>query len=225
MTRTKIGDGGGYASVNGLQLYYEIRGAGAPLVMLHGGLSTIGEFHRLVPTLAARRQIIAVERQGHGRTADIDRPLRFDQLAPRRGRAQSPSLGVGRDAFQLGDRTDVEHIFGDRPADPRRIEIGPSGQHGVRPGQGVQRLVEAVRTRGASKGLFGAKITGGGTGGTVAVFGRLDALRQHVPEIAFEYSRRIGQMPDIFEGTSPGAMEFGARRFVFGATGWRPVKP
>ncbi|HET9371437.1 MAG TPA: hypothetical protein VFO19_14355 [Vicinamibacterales bacterium] len=89
----------------------------------------------------------------------------------------------------------------------------------------VDFLVQAVRIRGARKGLFGAKITGGGTGGTVAVFGRLDALRQHVPEIAFEYSRRIGQMPDIFEGTSPGAMEFGARRFVFGAAGWRPVEP
>jgi L-arabinokinase len=46
-----------------------------------------------------------------------------------------------------------------------------------------------------------------------------------VPEIALEYSRRIGAMPDIFEGTSPGAMEFGARRYVFGAAGWRPGKP
>jgi len=41
-----------------------------------------------------------------------------------------------------------------------------------------------------------------------------------VPQIAVEYSRRIGQMPDIFEGTSPGAIEFGARRYVFGAKGW-----
>jgi L-arabinokinase len=89
----------------------------------------------------------------------------------------------------------------------------------------VDFLVDAVRSRGAAKGLFGAKITGGGTGGTIAVFGKLDALRQHVPDIALEYSRRVGAMPDIFEGTSPGAMEFGARRFVFGASGWRPSKP
>ena len=85
----------------------------------------------------------------------------------------------------------------------------------------VDFLVEAVRKRGAKNGLYGAKITGGGTGGTVAVFGKLDALKQHIPQIAKDYSRRVGVMPDIFEGTSPGAIQFGARRYVFGATGWR----
>lgn len=85
----------------------------------------------------------------------------------------------------------------------------------------VDFLVDAVRERGVKSGLYGAKITGGGTGGTVAVFGKLDALAKHIPEIANEYSRRIGQMPDIFEGTSPGAMEFGARRYTFEATGWQ----
>ncbi len=84
----------------------------------------------------------------------------------------------------------------------------------------VDFLVEAVRKRGAASGLFGAKITGGGTGGTVAIFGKLDALRKHVPEIAEEYSRRIGVLPDVFEGTSPGALEFGARRYRFSANGW-----
>ena len=84
----------------------------------------------------------------------------------------------------------------------------------------VDFLVESVRKRGAAAGLFGAKITGGGTGGTVAVFGRAEALRQHIPQIAVEYSRRIGAMPDIFDGTSPGAIEFGARRYQFGASGW-----
>jgi galactokinase len=78
-----------------------------------------------------------------------------------------------------------------------------------------------VHQRGAANGLFGAKITGGGTGGAVAVFGRTEALQKHIPEIAVEYSRRIGVMPDIFEGTSPGAFEFGARRFQFGAQGWQ----
>jgi L-arabinokinase len=84
----------------------------------------------------------------------------------------------------------------------------------------VDFLVDAVRRRGPQRGLYGAKITGGGTGGTVAVFGTLDALKTEIPKIAVEYSRRVGVMPDIFEGTSPGAMEFGARRYVFGATGW-----
>ncbi|HXR08931.1 MAG TPA: hypothetical protein VN765_16450, partial [Candidatus Acidoferrum sp.] len=85
----------------------------------------------------------------------------------------------------------------------------------------VDFLVDAVRKRGAKSGLFGAKITGGGTGGTVAVFGRLAALREHIPQIAMEYSRRVGAMPDVFEGTSPGAAEFGARRYRFSAAGWR----
>ena len=85
----------------------------------------------------------------------------------------------------------------------------------------VDFLVAAVRQRGPKHGLFGAKITGGGTGGTVAVFGTVAALQQHIPEIAVEYSRRVGGMPDIFEGTSPGAMEFGVRRYNFGAAGWK----
>ena len=85
----------------------------------------------------------------------------------------------------------------------------------------VDFLVDAVRQRGTKSGLYGAKITGGGTGGAVAVFGKVDALKKHIPEIATEYSRRIGVMPDIFEGTSPGAVEFGARRYTFGAKGWQ----
>jgi L-arabinokinase len=85
----------------------------------------------------------------------------------------------------------------------------------------LEFLVESVRQRGAKSGLFGAKITGGGSGGTVAIFGRLEALREHIPQIALEYSRRIGVMPDVFDGTSPGAVEFGARRYLFGATGWQ----
>jgi len=85
----------------------------------------------------------------------------------------------------------------------------------------VNFLVEAVRKRGAALGLYGAKITGGGTGGTVAVFGKIAALKEHIPQIAIEYSRRVGEMPDIFEGTSPGAIEFGAKRYAFGASGWK----
>jgi len=85
----------------------------------------------------------------------------------------------------------------------------------------VDFLVDSVRQRGVKAGLFGAKITGGGTGGTVAVFGKLDALKKHIPEIAVEYQRRVGVMPDIFEGTSPGAIEFGAKLYTFGANGWR----
>jgi pimeloyl-ACP methyl ester carboxylesterase len=73
----------GYVSVNGLQMYYEIHGSGGtPLVLLHGGLFNIDlQFGELLPSLAARRQVIATDFQGHGRTNDIDRPLTSANLA------------------------------------------------------------------------------------------------------------------------------------------------
>jgi pimeloyl-ACP methyl ester carboxylesterase len=72
---------GQYASVNGLEMYYEIYGEGQPLILIHGGLGAIAEFGQLVPLLAETRQVIAVELQAHGRTADIDRPLSYENLA------------------------------------------------------------------------------------------------------------------------------------------------
>jgi pimeloyl-ACP methyl ester carboxylesterase len=73
---------GRYASINGLKLYYEVHGSGRPLVLLHGGGSTIeSTFGRILPELAAKHQIIAVELQAHGHTKDIDRPLSFEQDA------------------------------------------------------------------------------------------------------------------------------------------------
>jgi pimeloyl-ACP methyl ester carboxylesterase len=67
--------------VNGLCLYYEIHGTGQPLVLLHGGISASEVFAPLLPALNAHRQVIAVHLQGHGRTEDIDRPLRVESLA------------------------------------------------------------------------------------------------------------------------------------------------
>lgn len=66
---------GNYAQVNGIKLYYESQGTGRPLILLHGGLGAIEMFGPNLPTLARGRQLIAVDLQGHGRTADIDRPL------------------------------------------------------------------------------------------------------------------------------------------------------
>jgi pimeloyl-ACP methyl ester carboxylesterase len=72
----------GYAPVNGLQMYYEIYGTGQPLILIHGAFSAVGtSFGALVPALAQGRQVIGVELQGHGRTADIDRPLTLRGLA------------------------------------------------------------------------------------------------------------------------------------------------
>jgi pimeloyl-ACP methyl ester carboxylesterase len=73
---------GRFATVNGLKMYYEIHGHGQPLVLLHGGGSTIhSTFGRILPELAKRHQVIAVELQAHGHTPDLDRPLSFEQDA------------------------------------------------------------------------------------------------------------------------------------------------
>lgn len=66
---------GGYADVNGIRLYYEVHGTGRPLVLLHGGLGAIEMFGPNLESLAAGRQVIGVDLQGHGRTADVDRPI------------------------------------------------------------------------------------------------------------------------------------------------------
>jgi pimeloyl-ACP methyl ester carboxylesterase len=71
----------GYAPVDGLKLYYEIHGSGEPLVLLHGGLGATEMFGEILPQLSKTRQVLAVDLQGHGRTADIDRPLSFEFMA------------------------------------------------------------------------------------------------------------------------------------------------
>src|SRR5215207_7642067 len=72
---------GNYAEVNGLNIYYEIHGTGQPLVLLHGAYMTIDLMGEIVPALAESRQVVAVELQGHGHTADIDRPLSYELMA------------------------------------------------------------------------------------------------------------------------------------------------
>jgi pimeloyl-ACP methyl ester carboxylesterase len=72
---------GQYAEVNGINLYFETIGTGRPLILLHGGLGSSEMFGPSLPTLAERHQIIAVDLQGHGRTADIDRPIDIRLMA------------------------------------------------------------------------------------------------------------------------------------------------
>jgi pimeloyl-ACP methyl ester carboxylesterase len=69
-------------SADGPEMYYELHGGGEPLLLLHGALSTIEtSFGAVLPSLAGTRQVIAVEQQGHGHAADIDRPLSYAQMA------------------------------------------------------------------------------------------------------------------------------------------------
>jgi pimeloyl-ACP methyl ester carboxylesterase len=71
----------GNTRVNGLDIYHEVRGEGDPLILLHGGVTGIAGIEPLLLPLSARRQVIAVELQGHGRTLDIERPLTFETMA------------------------------------------------------------------------------------------------------------------------------------------------
>jgi pimeloyl-ACP methyl ester carboxylesterase len=104
---------GQYAQVNGINLYYTIQGTGQPLVLLHGGLGSGEMFGPVLTSLAERHQVIAVDLQGHGRTADIDRPLdvRFmgDDVA-----ALIDHLGLDRPAvvgYSLGGGVAMQTAF------------------------------------------------------------------------------------------------------------------
>jgi pimeloyl-ACP methyl ester carboxylesterase len=86
ITMTNVDDvrargAGSYASVNGLEMYYEIHGTGRPLILLHGGVGAIEMFGEVLGLLAEGRQVVAVDLQAHGRTADIDRSLSVESMA------------------------------------------------------------------------------------------------------------------------------------------------
>lgn len=113
-----------YAHVNGLDLYYEIHGGGAPLVLLHGGAIGISMFGPTVPALAAHRQVIAPELQGHGHTPDIDRPLSFEGMADDVG-ALIAELGIGAVdvmGYSLGAGTALQVAFR-HPESVRRLVV------------------------------------------------------------------------------------------------------
>jgi pimeloyl-ACP methyl ester carboxylesterase len=92
----RAGAASGYVPVNGLDVYYEIHGDGSPLILLHGAMGTIDScFAKLLPALSARRQVIALELQGHGHTPDADRPLSYQQMAADAAGVMQ-ALGVGK---------------------------------------------------------------------------------------------------------------------------------
>ncbi|GAA4432354.1 alpha/beta hydrolase [Ravibacter arvi] len=112
---TEIPFQNGFAEVNGLRMYYELYGEGEPLVLLHGGASTIQtSFGRVIPFLAQKRRLICMELQAHGRTGDRDAPISFQQdaddvaaLLVKLGIQQADLLGFsngGMTALQLAIR-------------------------------------------------------------------------------------------------------------------------
>src|SRR5262245_50663967 len=94
----------GYAEMNGVKLYHDIYGSGEPLVLIHGGLTTIGEMQGWVRTLGKTRQVIAVEMQGHGHTADTDRPMTWTQMGD--------DIAALLDYLKIANADLVGHSFG-----------------------------------------------------------------------------------------------------------------
>jgi pimeloyl-ACP methyl ester carboxylesterase len=126
----------GYVDVNGVHMYYEGYGEGSPLVLLHGGVMTIElDFAALLPDLAARHTVVAVEMQGHGRTADTGRAITpaalasdvvglLDHLDIDRAHVLGHSLG-GAVALELA----VSHPDRVRSIVPMSISVRPDGTH------------------------------------------------------------------------------------------------
>ena len=101
----------GYSDVNGLKMYYEIYGTGKPLVLIHGGGSTMHTtFGNIIPELAKHRQIIAMDLQAHGRTNDRNADLSFQQDADDVA-ALCKNLGISKAdflGFSNGGQTTIE---------------------------------------------------------------------------------------------------------------------
>jgi pimeloyl-ACP methyl ester carboxylesterase len=126
----------GYVDVNGVHMYYEVYGEGSPLVLLHGGVMTIElDFAALLPDLVARHTVVAVEMQGHGRTADTGRAITpaalasdvvglLDHLGIDRAHVLGHSLG-GAVALELA----VSHPDRVRSIVPMSISVRPDGTH------------------------------------------------------------------------------------------------
>jgi pimeloyl-ACP methyl ester carboxylesterase len=136
----------GYAPVNGLNMYYEIHGEGQPLVLLHGAFSAIGtSFQNVLPGLAKTRQVIGLEMQAHGRTADIDRPLSPEQMAEDTVAALE-YLGIGKaDFFGYSTGSDVAlHVVLRHPDVVRKLVLASATYKlsGVHPGL-MEGLAEA----------------------------------------------------------------------------------
>jgi pimeloyl-ACP methyl ester carboxylesterase len=128
----------GYASVNGLQMYYEIHGEGQPLVLLPGAFSGIAtSFGKLIPQLSCSRQVVAFELQAHGRTADIDRPMTVEGLADDVAEAIR-QLGLGQAdvlGYSMGASVAL-HVVVRHPEVVRKLVLasGSYNRAGVHPG-------------------------------------------------------------------------------------------
>jgi pimeloyl-ACP methyl ester carboxylesterase len=136
---TQTGERSGFADVNGLHMYYELHGQGAPLLLLHGGVMTIDlSFAGLIPPLAQSHLVIGVEMQGHGRTADIERTV-------------TPAALAG-DIVGLLDHLDIDsaHVLGHSMGAAVALELAVSHPTRVR---SIIPISASVRPEGMHEDL------------------------------------------------------------------------
>jgi pimeloyl-ACP methyl ester carboxylesterase len=203
-----------YLPVNGLQLYYEIHGSGRPLVLLHGGLLTIDlNFGPMLDPLAASRQVIAVEFQGHGHTADTSRPLTIEALAgdviallDHLGIAEADLFGFSLGglvayAIALGAPARVGKLIvasadAHRPPGRESTPLGEDRLPTPADFQEMRDAYEAVAPDPAHFAEFAAK-----TGAMVHEFpGWTDELRSlQVPTLLIFGDRDFSPLPDVVE--------------------------
>lgn len=147
-----------YADVNGLHLYYEQHGEGPPLVLLHGGLMTIElNFEVMIRALSDRHRLIALELQGHGHTADIDRPMTFRQLA---GDVVGLLDQLGIDSadvfgFSLGGLTTYQLLV-DHPERVRQAVVASADHHNHRGGEAYPERLPTMEDFAAMRAAYAA---------------------------------------------------------------------
>lgn len=134
-----------------------------------------------------------------------------------RGRRYRVRAPAAHPVYERGRAERFRQLLGAAPDENRRVRLGAlmyeSHESYVACGlgsSGTDRLVALVRDEGAAGGLYGARITGGGSGGTVAVIGRRDASAA-IMRVAEAYERATGHRPHVFTGSSPGVVAFGAQ--------------
>jgi galactokinase len=132
----------------------------------------------------------------------------------RRYRVRAPSA---HPVYERRRAEEFRQLLGETPGEDRRVRLGALMYESHASytvcglgSPGTERLVELVRAEGAAAGLYGARITGGGSGGTVAVLGRRDASAA-IARVAEAFERATGHRPHIFSGSSAGAHASGTR--------------
>ena len=137
--------------------------------------------------------------------------------AVERGRRYRVRAPAAHPVYERQRAERFRQLLRDAPGEDRRVRLGELmyeshasyGACGLG-SPGTDRLVELVRAEGPAAGLYGARITGGGSGGTVAVIGRKDASAA-VARVAGAYGQATGYRPHVFSGSSPGVVAFGAQ--------------